>query len=232
MAETYPFLLGNSPGSGTMTRKRRLSKFFWFVLAPVLLVASLVVLCNLWVVLSTQGRVYVSTENLDARPVGLVLGTSKKVAPDTPNQHFQNRLAAAAELLRSGKVEKLLVSGHRASRYYDETADMTAALLSLGVAESDIVSDDKGARTLDSIARAKAVFGFDRFVIVSDDFHVGRALFIADRVGADAVALRSDPVSYAQSGKTRLREYFARVKAVLDLYVLGEKEAAMGRAEA
>lgn len=213
-----------------MTRKKRLSKFFWFVLAPILLVASTVVLCNLWVVLSTYSRVYVSPEKIDSRPIGLVLGTSKKVGPDTPNQHFRNRLAAAADLFLSGKVEKLLVSGYRDSKYYDETEDMIEELVRLGVPESEILSDDKGARTLDSVSRAKKVFGFDQFIVVSDDFHVGRALFIADRLGIDALALRSDRVSIAESGRVRVREYLARVKAILDLYVLRDENAALVQA--
>ena len=96
-----------------MARKRWLSNFFWFVLFPLLLGASAIVACNLWIVLSTHGRVYASTDLIEAHDVGLVLGTSKNVAPDTPNQHFQNRLAAAAKLYEEGKVTKLLVSGYR-----------------------------------------------------------------------------------------------------------------------
>jgi len=209
-----------------MARKRWLSNFFWFVLFPLLLGASAIVACNLWIVLSTHGRVYASTDLIEAHDVGLVLGTSKNVAPETPNQHFQNRLAAAAKLYEEGKVTKLLVSGYRDSRYYDETEDMIEALLRLGVPKVAILSDDKGARTLDSVERAKKVFGFDRFVIISDDFHVGRALFIADRIGVEAVALRSKSVDYASSGRVRLREYFARVKAVIDLYVWNPSEDA------
>ena len=151
--------------------------------------------------------------------MGLVLGTTANVAPDTPNRHFENRIAAAAELLRQGKVSRLLVSGYRDSQYYDETEDMKERLVALGVAENQIIADNKGARTLDSVARAESVFGFDRFVIISDDFHVARALFIADRLGLDTVALRSKPVDYGSSRKVRVREYFARVKAILDLYL-------------
>jgi SanA protein len=201
-----------------MARKRRLSIFFWIVL-PLLTGAALVLSCNLWIVLTTCGRVYDSAGQIEAYPVALVLGTSKKVAPNTPNQHFDNRVAAAANLYHEGKVKQLLVSGHRDSRYYDETRDMIERLLALGVPESSIVADDRGARTFDSVKRAGTVFKFDRMVIVSDDFHVGRALFIADRLGIEAIALRSEAVDYGTSGRVRVREYFARVKAIFDLYV-------------
>jgi len=184
---------------------------------PPLALALGVLLCNWWVLGSTRDRIYASPSDLDAYPVALVLGTSKNVAPDRPNLHFENRLLAASALIESGKVERLLVSGHRDSRYYDETLDMIHRLKELGVPEASIVADDRGARTLDSVRRAKEVFGFDRLVIVSDDFHVGRALFIADRIGLEAVALRSAPVGRNGSRKVRLRECFARVKAVMDV---------------
>ena len=86
------------------------------------------------------------------------------------------------------------------------------------------------ARFLDSLIRAKQVFDCEKLVIVSDDFHVNRALFIADRVGLDAIAYRSQPVKLEISGGTRVREYFARVKAVLDLYLLGAETSGPGLA--
>ena len=208
-----------------MARKRKRSIFFWMILLPALAVVIGAVGCNVWIVLSTKGRIYDSPEQLDQQGVGLVLGTSKKVAPDTPNQHFVNRVAAAADLFHSGKVGRLLVSGYRDSEYYDETKDMIAKLIELGVPEQSILADDQGSRTLSSLVRASSVYNLDRFVIVSDDFHVGRALFIADHLGLHAVALRSESVDPHDSRGVRWREYFARVKAVIDLYLLppGEK---------
>lgn len=202
-----------------MVRKRWRSIIFWIITIPLSLLAVFVVACNLWIVTSTRERVFDSVADIEARTVGVVLGTSKKSGPDTPNRHFDNRLVAAAALFREGKVSKLLVSGYRDSRYYDETRDMIVRLKELNVPGSEILADDRGLRTLDSVARSKTVFGFDRIVIISDDFHVNRALFIADRYGIDAIALRSESVGYGDSRKVRLREYFARVKAVLDLYV-------------
>jgi SanA protein len=201
-----------------MARSRRRFLIFSIFVFPLLLVAAVVLACNLWIVLSTRGQVYDSVAGIEARAVGVVLGTSKKTGPDTPNMHFENRMAAAASLYLEGKADTLLVSGYRDSQYYDETRDMIAKLRELGVPESALLADDRGLRTLDSVARAKTVFGFDRLVIVSDDFHVNRALFIANRYRVDAIALRSEPVGYSDSRKVRLREYLARVKAVIDLY--------------
>jgi len=202
-----------------MARKRWRSIFFWTFVLPALLLTALVAGCNLWIVLSTRARVHDSVTMIEAREVGVVLGTSKKTGPDTPNRHFENRMAAAAALFAEGKVTRLLVSGYRDSEYYDETRDMIKKLKELGVPESALLADDRGVRTLDSIMRVKSVFGFDRVVIISDDFHVNRALFIADHSDLEAIALSSETVDYGDSRKVRMRECFARVKAVLDLYV-------------
>lgn len=202
-----------------MPRKRWRSIIFWTFVLPVILFVGGVIGCNVWIVSSTRSRVHDTIATIEAREVGVVLGTSKKSGPDTPNRHFENRMAAAAALFKEGKVGRLLVSGYRDSEYYDETRDMIAKLKELGVPADAILADDRGVRTLDSVVRVKEIFGFDRVVIVSDDFHVNRALFIADRCGLEAIALRSEAVGYVDSRKVRMREYFARVKAVLDLYL-------------
>ena len=211
-----------------MPRKRKLSIFFWLISLFVILGIAGVLGCNLWVIKSGEGRVYRQVSGVlgaeeapgEKWPVGMVLGTSKKVDVNTPNPYFENRLEAASQLLKSGAVEKLLVSGHRDSKYYDETRDMIIQLIKLGVPEDKIVSDDRGARTLVSVSRAKVAYGFANLVIVTDDFHVSRALFIADRFGINAVALESERVNTSYSRGVRAREFLARVKAVIDLYWL------------
>jgi len=207
---------------------RLFKRFLVFLFLPPALLILFVVSCNLWITTTTAGRVYESVDKVDYRPVGLVLGTSKKVAPDTLNQHFVNRVDAAARLLAAGKVDHLLLSGYRDSRYYDETRDMAARLRELGIGENRFSTDPDGSRTIHSVSRASSEFGHDRFTIVSDDFHVARALFIADRLGLDAIAFRSKTVSPVDSRKVRLREYFARVKAVLDVMFLLPSERPEG----
>ncbi len=214
-----------------MARKRGRSIFFWLIKLPFFAVCLFVVGCNLWVILSTFSRVSDTVESIDKKPVGLVLGTSKKVAPEVGNPHFDNRIAAAAELYLAGKVDRLIVSGHRDSKYYDEPRDMIARLRdTYQIPESAITPDIEGHRTLDSVLRAKSVYHCDQITIISDDFHVNRALFIADRVGLNAVALESKHVSFEESTKTRVREYFARVKAILDLYIIGTESVDTGLA--
>lgn len=171
---------------------------------------------------------YDSTDQVKNNQIGLVLGTAKKVSPSQANLHFENRMEAAAELYREGKVSHLLVSGDGGSKYYNEPRDMTAKLISLKIPKQAISSDNSGYRTLDSIVRAKKVYGLENVTIISDGFHVNRALFVAKSMGLDAIAFSSQPVSLKQSLRARVREYLARVLVVLDLYVFDTQPDQLG----
>lgn len=207
-------------------KKKRI--LFRVVMLPLLVIGAFILFCNLWVVLSTNSRVYDSIDDVKSNPIGLVLGTAKKVAPTSPNPHFEHRMAAATELFRENKIKHLLVSGDGGSKYYNEPRDMTAKLVSLKVPAQAISSDNSGYRTLDSIIRAKEIYGLDKLTIISDGFHVNRALFVARKMGLDAIAFSSRPVKLKYSLNTRLREYLARVLVVLDLYVFNTQPDHLG----
>jgi len=207
-------------------KKKRI--LFRVMILPLLVIGVFILLCNLWVVLSTKSRVYDSIDEVKSNSIGLVLGTAKKVAPTSPNPHFEHRMAAATELFLQGKVKHLLVSGDGASIYYNEPRDMTAKLVSLKVPEEAISSDNSGYRTLDSIVRAKEIYGLDEVTIISDGFHVSRALFVARKLGLNAIAFSSEPVKLKYSLKARLREYLARVLVVLDLYIFDTQPDQLG----
>jgi SanA protein len=175
---------------------------------------------NWWLVTSTSSQVFSKVEQLPANEVALVLGASARTAGGSPNLHFQARIEAAAAAYQHGKVKHLLLSGDNHVQGYDEPSEMKAALLVRGVPETAMTLDYAGFRTLDSVVRAKAVFGQRRLTLISDDFHVQRALFLCRAHGIDAVAFTPAPVPEAYARKTRWREYLARVKAVLDVYLL------------
>lgn len=111
------------------------------------------------------------------------------------------------------------MSGDNSRKAYDEPTAMRAALDRRGVPDRAITLDYAGFRTLDSVARARSVFGQNRVTIVSDDFHVPRALFLARSQGLDAIGFTSTPVPIGLSRKTRAREVAARVRAWLDVFV-------------
>jgi SanA protein len=170
----------------------------------------------------------VNITDVPARRVGLLLGTGKTTRGGWSNPHFVNRVQAAAELYRAGKIERILVSGDNHVKGYDEPTDMKDALVATGVPEQAIALDYAGFRTFDSIVRAKKVFGVSDCTVISDRFHNYRSLFIARRYGIDAVAYCAEDVPLRYSVKTKVRECAARLKAVLDLYVLHTKPHFLG----
>ena len=166
------------------------------------------------------------------REVGLVLGTSRISRFGGLNAHFTRRIAAAAALYHAGRVRHFIVSGDDAdSRGCNQPAGMRGALNALGVPNHAITEDPAGFRTLDSVVRAKEVFGQNRLVIITDGFHAHRAVFLARyRAGIDAWAFASEPVRWSASRKTRLREIGADARACLDTFVLRTRPRVLGPA--
>jgi SanA protein len=182
------------------------------------------VVARILVARTAKNKTYSDVQLVPQRRVGLVLGCPKRTSSGSPNPFFENRIAAAAELYHRGKVDYLLVSGTQHLRGNDESTDMQSALLKKGVPAGRIHLDHAGVRTLDSVVRAKEVFGQDRITIISQKFHNQRAIFLASHLGIAAIGFNAPEVALQNSLKTRLREQFAKVKAVLDVYLFRTHE--------
>lgn len=207
---------------------RRWRKMVMGLMLLVLLGGMAVLVCQWWVLRAGDGKLYSDVSTIPARDVGLLLGTSEKKDSGHRNPFFDHRIAAALALYKAGKVHHLLLSGDNGTPEYNEPAAMKAALMRHGVPESAITLDDAGFRTLDSVVRAKEVFGLTRFTIISQRFHDQRALLIANHYGIDAIGFCAADVEFKYSPKTRFREALARVKAILDLYLLHTKPKFLG----
>ena len=177
-----------------------------------------VLLANVWIVFSTEEKNYYTIGNMPSNDVGLVLGTTKAVHGGKENMFFRYRIEAAARLYKEGKIKFLILSGNHDSVFYNEPNDMKKALMSLGVPENVMTLDFAGFRTYDSIIRCKEVFNQSKFTIISQPTHNARALFLANQLGIDAIAFAAQDVPSAY--KSGLREYFARPKAIFDVYFL------------
>lgn len=156
-----------------------------------------------------------SLEQTGSFDVALVLGTGRNLGNGRINMYYQYRLEAAEALYKSGKVNYLLLSGDNGSVYYNEPKTMKRDLVARGIPAERIYLDYAGFRTLDSVIRCRAVFGQQRFLIVSQGFHTARAVHIARYLGMDAESF--DAQSVAMSPRMWLREKLARFKMVLDL---------------
>jgi SanA protein len=163
------------------------------------------------------GRVYSTVDGLPPADVALVLGTANTLADGRPNLFYTARIALAAELFRAGKVRGLIVSGDNSRSDYDEPSMMKADLVASGVPERFVTCDYAGFSTLDSVRRVSRVFGQHRVIVVSQRFHVERALFLARRDKLDAIGCAAADAARWWQVRVRLREVLARGKAVLDV---------------
>ncbi len=192
----------------------------WALGAAVLLVGAgaLVAWCDARVRHASAPHLYDRVEQVPRNRVAVLLGTSARARGGGPNLYFTHRIAAAVELLKAGRVQHVLISGDNRHASYNEPMDMRRALLAAGVDSARITLDYAGFRTLDSMVRARDVFGQPGFTVVSQRFHNERAVFLARRMGIAAVGYNAPDVPEGYGRLTALREMLARVKLPLDLW--------------
>lgn len=150
--------------------------------------------------------------------VALVLGAAPIGPEGGPNRYLVYRLDAAAALWRAGKVKRLIVSGDKRPPDYDEPAAMAAGLIERGVPAGAIVRDELGVRTLASVQRAETAFGQKRMIVVSQRFHLSRAIFLARERDIEAWGFEARDVVRAYSILTELRRYPSALRAYVDVW--------------
>jgi SanA protein len=175
--------------------------------------------------------IFDDVDKIGEHKVGLVLGTSEKTVGGGANPFFVNRIEAATKLYQAGKIKKILVSGDNAAISYNEPKAMQIALLDKGIPKEDIVLDYAGFRTLDSVIRARDVFGQNDLIIISQEFHIKRAVYIARTLGIDAQGFIADGVSMTFNARTQVREILARTQAWMDVHILNRQPKFLGEKE-
>jgi len=198
------------------------------VLALALGLAAVVVYANVTAIWSARGRIFSQVGNVPKTKVGLVLGTSAR-AGGRENLYFRYRIDAAVEVWQAGKIETLIVSGDNSSRYYNEPNKMKQALIERGIPANRIVCDFAGLRTLDSVVRAKEIFGADSILFISQRFQDERAIYLAQANGIQAYGFAARDVETHDGLKTKLREVGARVKMWLDVNFLNTRPRHLGK---
>ena len=170
---------------------------------------------------STRSRIYTTLATIPPRDIALILATGVQTnSSGEINQHFFTRIQAGADLWHEGKARRIVGERFVARECGDETGAMVTELKRLGVPKRVIIRDDDSWRTLDSMSRVRKIFGGTNIIVVSEQFHLARAIFLGQSVGVNAVGFAAEDVSFWSHWKSEFREVFARVKAVLDVYVL------------
>jgi SanA protein len=180
--------------------------------------------------LYASARIF-TTETAPADRVAIVFGAGLR-RDGTPTAILRDRVETAVRLYKDGKVEKLLMSGDNRVVEYNEPEAMRQYALSLGVPNEAIVLDYAGRRTYDTCYRAKAIFGVESAILVTQDFHLPRALFLCNALGLEAVGVKADNFYYLKRSRLiwNTRELLATFGAFMDVYVykplpvLGEPE--------
>ena len=210
-------------------RKRRLVRRILFIAAALFVLGILasalaMIAADRRIESCAARRVFTSVEDLPAREFGLLLGTTRLVKGKYRNDYFYKRIRAAVNLYRAGKIRKIIVSGDNSRTDYNETGDMKRELVAEGIPPDDVLMDYAGFRTLDSVVRARNLYGASELTVISQMFHVERAVYLADRNGIDAIGFVAED-SVVKSARMRLavRESLARVRAVIDAEFLHSK---------
>ncbi len=197
--------------------KKIIKNIFKFFL--LLIVAGIIFIAwaNYSIKKNSDAYVSYNITDIPETKTALLLGTSKNLNSGLPNAYFYNRIQATVDLYKSGKIKYIIVSGDNSTKDYNEPEDMLLTLMRYGIPEDRIFLDHAGFRTLDSVVRAKEIFGQTKLVIISQKFHNERAVFLAKENGIDAFGYNAKDVNKYAGFKTNMREYLAKAKAYYDL---------------
>ena len=196
----------------------------WTTAIIAVLCIACLLICNHIVVKNAKGKVFSETDSITPTKWGLLLGTTPQTRiGNRQNLFYKNRIDAAVQLYKAGKIEKILVSGAEKSlEGVNEVVCMRDSLVARGVDAGAIVLDGKGNRSLESVVRAVNVYGIHRFIVISQRFHNERAIYQAEHLDLDVSGItgfNADDVHTSTSFLIYLREYLARVKMFLDLFL-------------
>jgi SanA protein len=210
---------------------RRIARIFSRIILSLLALGTLLLFIpRLITALNAVSRIY-TVQNVPPRRAAVVFGAGLW-RDGSPTPVLRDRVATAAELYFVGKVEKILMSGDNRFVFYNEPGAMHAYALELGVPEDAIVLDYAGRRTYDTCYRAKTIFGLQEAILVTQNFHLPRALYTCQQLGLDVVGVSADLRTYQRRAFIfwNLRELFATLTALWEVHVvhplpvLGEPE--------
>lgn len=178
------------------------------------------------------GKIHTSiTEIPSENPPRIAIVLGAKVHNDGKlSDALDDRVTTAVELYRAGRVKKLLMSGDNPNADYDEPTAMKAAAVKLGVPETDVVLDFAGRRTYDTCYRAKEIFEVQKAIIVTQEFHQARTLYLCNNLGVDSIGMTANRRQYLSENYWAFREFFSRASAWFEINILpsepigGEKQ--------
>lgn len=202
------------------------------LLGALLLIAVLLIVAgNIWVLARSAPYIDTDVKRCRPAPVGVVFGTASWTRTGVRNPHFIARMHTAARLIKNGRVQHLLLSGDNRTQAYNEPRAMWRALSARGVAAERLTMDFAGFSTFDTLARAQRVFQLNKATLITQRWHLPRAIYIARARGLKVTGCVADDGAVAGEWRLKLREGLARVAALGDLYLWAREAYFLGPAE-
>jgi vancomycin permeability regulator SanA len=196
---------------GKPKHKLKYLGLIWLLLISILALMPFLIVH--YVTSSEEAKIYTSTETVPAEPVALVLGAGVTVE-NTPGWMLADRLDAGIKLYKTGKVQSILMSGGEA-----EVTIMRQYALQHGIPSTAIITDKAGLRTYDSCYRAARDLKISSAIVVTQEYHLPRSLYLCNSLGINAVGLKAGGDNYGEDGWNHFREFFAQIEAWSDVNV-------------
>ena len=191
------------------------------ILKIAIMCLMFVLAINAYVIGTTSQRIVKNNEELP-KDIDCIVILGAGVWGDKPSPMLQDRLDEGIRLYKEGKAPKIIMSGDHSGQYYDEVNIMKQYAIDNGVPSEDIFMDHAGLSTYESIYRAKEIFDSKNIIIVTQKYHLYRALYIANQLDVNAHGVNSDPRKYAGQLYREFREILARNKDVLNCIIKPE----------
>ena len=181
--------------------------------AIIVFVLGLVVLgINFYVKVSTKNQIIKNGDYTKLKDIDCILILGAGIWGDSPSPMLQDRLLQGIDLYEQGISSKIIMSGDHGKKEYDEVNVMKSYAIENGVPSEDIFMDHAGFSSYESIYRAKEIFGVEKVIIVTQEYHLYRALYIANSLGLEAYGVGADPRKYVGELYREIREILARNK--------------------
>lgn len=209
-------------------QKNKIKKIVKYFILLIIIIVIILIAINICITVTTKKYIYSEMQNIPQAQTALILGAG--ISNDGRlSDILKDRLDTAIELYELGKVNKILLSGDHGRKEYDETNAMKKYMLKNNIQEKDIFLDHAGFDTYDSVYRAKYIFEVDSLIIVTQKFHLPRAIYIAKNFNVATYGIIADKHIYLASTQLFLREKLAQIKAFSEVTLnakpkyLGEK---------
>lgn len=182
------------------------------VIVMIFIILIMLLGINFFVVAKTKSKILSTEQANELENVDCILILGAGIWGENPSPMLEDRLLQGIELYKNGVSTKIIMSGDHGSDNYDEVNVMKRFAIEKGVKSEDIFMDHAGFSTYDSMYRAKDIFEAKKIVIVTQKYHMYRAIYIAEQLGIEAYGVNSDPRAYAGQTMREVREILARDK--------------------